>query len=211
VSLRAPSDQQIVNCAIGAHKEEMDQMKTTFSPRFFFVCGGILLGGAMAIAGCQRNYPDEKGAVTDALKNNNLGSIDVSQDREKGIMTLKGNVASEGDRQNAENLVKQAAPGYTVADEIGVRPPNANDAGTVASKQDDAIEDNFEAAVKSNHNLDDQTIHYSAKNGTLVITGSVKTPTQKAEVSNLARHVPDVQQVVNELDVKPNKHSTPNS
>jgi hyperosmotically inducible periplasmic protein len=135
----------------------------------------------------------------------------VSQDRDKGVMTLKGNVAADTDKQQAENLTKQAAPGYTVADEIGVRPPAAYDAGTVASKQDSAIEDNFEAAVKSNRNLDDQSIHYSAKNGTLVITGSVKTPTQKTEVGNLARHVPNVQQVVNELEVKPDKHSTPNS
>jgi hypothetical protein len=30
-------------------------------------------------------------------------------------------------------------------------------------------------------------------------------------VNSLAKHVPNVQQVVNELDVKPDKHSTPNS
>jgi len=187
-------------------------MKMNCSPRYFLLCGGILFGGAMVLAGCQHKaFPDEKGAATDALKNDNLGKIDVSEDRDKGIMTLTGDVASESDKQQAENLVKQAAPNYTVADEIGVRPPDAHDASTVASKEDSAIEDNFEAAIKSNQALDDQTIHSSAKNGTLVITGSVKTTTQKAEVSKLARHVPDVQQVVNELEVNPKKHSTPNS
>ena len=186
-------------------------MKMNSSPRFFFVCGSILLGGSMVIAGCHQSYPDAKGAVTDSLKANNLGSIDVSQDRDKGVMTLKGNVASDSDKQQAENLTKQAAPGYTVADEIGVRPPDVSNAGSVASNQDSAIEDNFKAAIKSHQNLDDQSIHGSAKNGTLVITGSVKTPTQKTEVSTLAKHVPDVQQVVNELEIKPDKHSTPNS
>jgi hyperosmotically inducible periplasmic protein len=190
----------------------MDKMKINCSPRFFLICGAILFGAAMVIAGCQHKaYPDEKGAVTDALKSNNLGSIDVWQDRDKGVMTLKGNVASDSDKAQAENLARQAAPGYTVADEIGVRPSDEHNAGSIASEHDSAIEDKFEAAIKSNQDLEDQTIHYSAKNGTLVITGSVKTPTQKEEVSNLARHVPDVQQVVNQLDVKPDKHSTPNS
>jgi hyperosmotically inducible periplasmic protein len=198
--------------AVHVYKKEINPMKMKPSFHIFLFHGGILLGSVMVISGCQhRSFPDEKGAVTDSLKNNDLGSIDVWQDRDKGVITLKGNVASDDDKQRAENLVKQAAPQYTIADEIGVRPPDEKNAGSIASKQDSAIEDNFEAAIKSNQDLEDQTIHFLSKNRTLVITGSVKTPNQKAEVSNLARHVPDVQQVVNELDVKPDKHSTPNS
>ena len=84
-------------------------------------------------------------------------------------------------------------------------------AGAVASNLDSAIEDNFKAAIKAHENLNDQSIHASAKNGTLVIKGSVKTAAQKKEVSTLAKQVPNVQQVVNELEVKPGKHSTPTS
>ena len=178
---------------------------------FFVLGGGILLGSAMVVAGCHDNYRDEKASVTDLLKANDLGTVDVSQDRDKGVMTLKGNLESENDKRKAESLVRQAAPDYTIADEIGVRPADEPNAGSVASKQDSAIEDNFKAAIKSHQNLDDQSIHASSKNGTLVITGSVKTSAQKTEVSTLANHVPDVQQVVNELEVKPNKHSTPSS
>ena len=173
------------------------------------LCGAILFGSL--IAGCHHTYPDAKGAVTDSLKANNLDKIDVSQDRDKGVMTLKGNVAAESDKQQAENLSKQAAPGYTIANEIGVRPPDASNAGAVASNLDSAIEDNFKAAIKARRNLDDQSIHASSKNGTIVITGSVKTRAQKTEVSTLAKHVDNVKQVVNELEVKPDKHSTPNS
>ena len=172
--------------------------------------GAILFGGI--IAGCHhQTYPDAKGAVSDTLKAHSLDKVNVSQDRDKGVMTLKGDVASENDKQEAENLSKQAAPGYTIANEIGVRPPDANNAGAVASKLDSAIEDNFKASIKAHRNLDDQSIRASSKNGTIVITGSVKTTAQKTEVSKLAKDVPNVQQVVNELEVKPNKHSTPNS
>jgi hyperosmotically inducible protein len=187
-------------------------MKLKCSPHPFVLAGTILMGSAMVIAGCKsKGQPDEKGAVTASLNANNLGSVDVSQDRDKGVMTLTGNVASDGAKQQAESLTKQAAPDYTIADEIGVRLQEAQNAGSVASNLDSAIEDNFKAVIKGHENLDDQSIHGSAKNGTLVITGSVKTSTQKREVGTLAKQVPNVQQVVNELDVKPDKHSTPNS
>lgn len=187
-------------------------MKLNCSPRLFVFAGVIVMGSALVITGCKsKGQPDEKGAVTSSLNANNLGSVDVSQDRDKGIMTLTGNVASDDVKQQAESLAKQAAPDYAIANEIGVRPPQAQNAGAVASNLDSAIEDNFKAAIKGHGNLDDQSIHASAKNGTLVITGSVKTHTQKKEVGTLAKQVPNVQQVVNELEVKPDKHSTPNS
>jgi hyperosmotically inducible protein len=187
-------------------------MKLNYSPSSLLLAGAIVMGSAMVIAGCQNSsHPDEKSAVTNSLNSNNLSSIDVSQDRDKGVMTLKGNVASDNDRQQAEAIARQSAPDYTIANEIGVRPPDAQNAGAVASNLDSAIEDNFKASIKANENLNDQSIHASAKNGTLVITGSVKTSAQKNEVGSLAKRVPNVQQVVNELDVKPDKHSTPNS
>jgi hyperosmotically inducible protein len=44
-----------------------------------------------------------------------------------------------------------------------------------------------------------------------VLKGTVKTAAQKKEAERLAKGVPNVQQVVNELEVKPGKHSTTNS
>lgn len=165
----------------------------------------------MLVAGCNMTHPDEKAPVNEALKGSNLSNIDVSQDRTKGVITLKGNVATEDDKKSAAQVAERAAPDYTVANEIGVRPPQEPIAGQVDSKLDSAIEDNFKAAIKAHENLNDQSINASAKNGTLVIKGSVKTPEQKHEASNLAKQVPNVLQVVNELEVKPGKRSTPNS
>jgi hyperosmotically inducible protein len=126
-------------------------------------------------------------------------------------MTLSGNLASEDMKNQAETVAKQAAPDYTIADEIGVRPPDVGQAGSIASNVDSAIEDNFKATLKAHDSLNDQSISGSAKNGTLVLKGSVKTTAQKKEAEKLAKTVPNVQQVVNELEVKPGKHSTANS
>jgi hyperosmotically inducible periplasmic protein len=187
-------------------------MKLTETRHTFLLSSAAILAGAMVVAGCNKPaHPDEKAAVNDALKNSNLSAVSVSQDRDKGVMTLKGNVDSQDLKNQAENIAKQAAPDYTVADEVGVRPPGANEAGAVASNLDSAIEDNYKAMIKAHANLNDQSISASAKNGTLVLKGSVKTAKQKKEAEDLAKKIPNVQQVVNEIEIKPGKHSTTNS
>jgi hyperosmotically inducible periplasmic protein len=174
--------------------------------------GPAVLAASLVVAGCQSaTHPDEKSAVTNSLASNNLKAVDVSQDRDKGVITLTGNLPSQDLKTQAENLAKQAAPDYVIADEIGVRPPDVSQARAVASELDSAIEDNFKASIKSHENLNDQSISGSAKNGTLVLKGTVKTAAQKKEAERLAKGVPNVQQVVNELEVKPGKHSTTNS
>jgi hyperosmotically inducible protein len=187
---------------------------TKHQPKQFFIGSVVVLAGALVIAGCQSKpaHPDEKSAVTSSLNNSNLKDVSVSQDQDKGVMTLSGNVDTQDQKSQAETLAKQAAPDYTVADEIGVRPPGAeSQAKAVDSNIDSAIESNYKASIKAHKNLDDQSIDYSAKNGTLMLKGSVKTEAQKREAAKLAKEVPNVQQVVNEIEVKPGKHSTPNA
>jgi hyperosmotically inducible periplasmic protein len=174
----------------------------------------VFVGGTSLLSGChtQSAHPDNKSAVTDTLRSNNLSDVSVSQDQDKGVITLKGNVNSQDQKDRAQSLAKVAAPSYMIANEIGVRPEGAeSQAGKVASSLDSGIEDNFKAALKAHQNLDDQSIHYSAKNGTLVLNGSVKTAAQKKEAGDLAKRIPNVEQVVNEIEIKPGKHSTTRS
>jgi len=189
-------------------------MRPTELKKHLFIGPIAVLTGVLAIAGCQNKpaHPDEKDAVTTALKSNNLGDVSVSQDREKGVITLSGNVNTDDQKALAAATAKQAAPDYTIADEVGVRPQGAEgQARAVSSSLDSAIEDNYKAEIKGHKNLDDQSIDYKAKNGTLVLSGTVKTAAQKKEAEKLAKQVPNVQQVVNEIEIKSGKHSTPNS
>lgn len=70
-----------------------------------------------------------------------------------------------------------------------------------AAALDRGMENNYKAALISRR-LDKQRISYSAKNGVLTLTGSVRTSSERKEVEQLAGHVPHVQQVVNQIEVK---------
>jgi osmotically-inducible protein OsmY len=50
--------------------------------------------------------------------------------------------------------------------------------------------------------LDNQYIRYTAKNGVLTLKGKVDDISTREKAEKLAASVPNVQQVVNELDVK---------
>ena len=49
--------------------------------------------------------------------------VRVSQDRDKGVVTLTGNVLTESDKVQAESIAKNGAGSQVVADQIAVRPP----------------------------------------------------------------------------------------
>jgi hyperosmotically inducible protein len=168
-----------------------------------------LLGFGLA-TGCNKpQHPPVKDNVNASLKANNLGDLSVAEDRDKGVVTLTGDVQTEDQKTQAETVARNAAPGYVVANEVGVRPAGAEtQAKSVDSNLDDAIESNYKAVLKAHKNLDDQSIKYNAKNGTLVLDGSVKTAAQRQEAASLAAKVPNVQQVVNKIEVKTNKMST---
>lgn len=186
-----------------------DSMKWGMSALLVAIC----LSGLIALAGCNRDagHPDVKDDVNNAMTRNNLGVVKVAQDRDKGVITLSGDVETADQKAQAESVAKQAAPGYAISDEIGVRPIGAeSQAKSVDSNLDSAIQDNYKAALKAHKALDDQSISYDAKNGTLVLKGSVKTSAQRNEANTLAKNIPNVKEVVNEIEVKSDKHSTAN-
>jgi hyperosmotically inducible protein len=159
----------------------------------------------LALAACNQGpkHPDVKDKVDTAMTQNNLGVVKVSQDRDKGVLTLTGDVENEDQKAQATNVAAQAAPGYAISNELGVRPiGQEGQAKSVDSNLDNGIEDNFKASLKAHKNLDDQHISYDAKNGTLVLKGSVKTPAQRSEAQKLAKAVPNVKEVVNEIEVR---------
>lgn len=154
------------------------------------------------------NSPDVSNQIKDSLKANNLDDVKVSEDRDKGVVTLSGDVKDDQAKAQAENIAKQNAGGLIIANEIGVRPAGAeSDAQKVDKNLDKGIEDNYRAAL-TEKGMDNQHIHFSSKNGVITLTGDVDTPTQRESAEKMAAAIPNVSQVVNELEVKGAKKHT---
>jgi osmotically-inducible protein OsmY len=96
-----------------------------------------------------------------------------------------------------------------VADEIQVLPAGAeSDAKAVSSDLDKAIDKNLDAALIQNKLNKD--ISYDVKNGVVTLKGNVNSQIRRNQAAHIASSVPNVQQVVNELQVKNQKASSTN-
>lgn len=148
--------------------------------------------------------PDVAGSIKDSLKAAGLKDVSVSQDREKSVVTLKGSVTNEADKAKAEMLAKSAAGGQVIGNEIAVLPPGAESmTKTVNSDLDDAIKKNLDAALLESKMHDD--VKYDVKVGVVTLTGEVSSQALRGDAQRIAQAVPNVQQVVNKLDVKNQK------
>jgi len=178
------------------------------------LCSTTLLT-ALAISACHSNQrPDYRMAVYNALDQNNLRSITVSQDRGAGTITLSGIVGSMDRRQQAESVAKQAAPGYQIADRIRIQSAGLQEdiqVATQTARLDSAIEDNFKARLADEPSLKSEKIQYTAFQGTLTLKGTVRNTKEREQAEDLARKVPQVQHVVNQLQIHPGKPSPANS
>lgn len=169
--------------------------------------GSLLLASALFIAGCTSTPPvsaDVKDNAEKALSSAGLTTVTISQDRDKGVLTLSGNVATEADKQKAADAVKTVSGTYVIANEIGVRPEGfAKEATKIDSSLDTAIEKNFEAIMVAQKLV--KNVKYESKNSVLTLTGEVNSQSKRSDVERMAAGVPNVKQVVNNLQVKGQK------
>jgi osmotically-inducible protein OsmY len=160
--------------------------------------------------GCSQNKantPDVKDQVSRSLDNAGFKNISVDVNKDKQLVTLKGNVKSQEEKDQVEQLAKGASSGFVISNEVGVRPEGVEgEARKIDSNVDSAIEKDFKAVIIANR-LENQHIRYNAKNGVLTLKGKVENMGVREKAEKLAASVPNVQQVVNELDVKGGKRA----
>jgi len=151
--------------------------------------------------------PDVSDNIRKSLDQAGYKDVSVSQDRDKGVVTLSGTVTTDSDKAQAESIAKAGAGSQVVADQIAVRPPgNESDAKMVDSDMDRAIEKNLDAALVKNKL--DKHVSYDVKNGVVTLKGDVASHAKRSQVEKVATEVPNVKQVVNEIEVKNQKASS---
>lgn len=164
----------------------------------------LIIGSLTACSDTPTKSPDVAGNIRTSLDQAGLKDVSVSQDRDKGVMTLTGSTATDADKAQAELIAKSFAGTQVVSYQIAVRPPGAESvAKKVDSDLDKGIEKNFDA-VLVRHKLDGD-VKYDVKNGVITLNGKVNSQSKRAWVEKLATGVPNVKQVVNEIEVKNQK------
>jgi hyperosmotically inducible protein len=177
-----------------------------------FWVGFLVLTIAGAYAGCEKKAaqsPDVSDSIRKSLDQAGLKDVSVNQDRDQGVVTLGGHVPADADKSQAESIAKAIAAGEVVADQIAVTPPGGESAArAMNSDLDIGIEKNLDAALIQNglH----ENVKYDVKNGVVTLTGEVNSHTVRAQAEQVASSVPNVKQVVNELQSKSEKATSSN-
>lgn len=169
---------------------------------FSLKLASVFVPGLLLLSGCaSQKTPDVSGNVKRSLEQAGLKDVSVDQDRDKGVVTLKGNVSSDEEKARAESVSRAAAGDQVVANEIAVLPKGSE--GTIKdinSDLDAGIKKNLDAALLQNSLHDN--VKYDVKNGVVTLTGKVDSQSKRSTTEKLAATVPNVRQVVNELEVK---------
>lgn len=171
------------------------------------LCMSLALLSIGTLSSCS-DTPTKSPDVTDNIRKSldqaGLRDVGVSQDRDKGVVTLTGTTTSDADKVQAESIAKSIARAQVVSDQIAVRPPgDESTAKKVESDLDKGIEKNIDAVLVRNKL--DGSVKYDVKNGVVTLTGKVNSESKRAWAEKLAMGVPNVKQVVNELEVKNQK------
>jgi osmotically-inducible protein OsmY len=169
----------------------------------------IVAAGALIGCSTTSKSADVSGSIRTSLDQAGLKDVSASQDRDKGVVTLAGHVATDTDKAHADSIARSLAGGQVVSNEIAVIPVGAeHEARQVNSDVDKGIESNLDAALIQERLH--ESVKYAVKNSVVTLTGGVDSETKRARAEAVASGVVNVQQVVNELQVKAQKATSSN-
>jgi hyperosmotically inducible periplasmic protein len=170
----------------------------------------LMLFSAGLMSACSQTAaksPDVTDSIRTSLDQAGLKDVSVSEDTDKGVVTLGGHVTNAADKSQAETVAKSLAGAQVVADQIAVIPVGAEkEAKAMNSDLDEGIEKNLDAALIQNRLH--ESVKYAVKSAVVTLSGEVNSQNKRARAEAIANAVPNVAQVVNDLQVKNQKASS---
>jgi osmotically-inducible protein OsmY len=167
----------------------------------------MVLAGALAaapmISACHRSAsnPDYEGRVKDSLKSAKIDDVKPDWKADEKALHLSGEVENAADKARAEELAQQVVgTSGRVVNEVKV-------AGTNAVDVDKRIEKDIDASFKEDDQWDrDNTdLKFDVKAGVVTVKGTAASETIKNRVTSKVRGIAGVKDVVNDLEIKPEK------
>jgi len=149
----------------------------------------LLLVGALAGCSTSTKSADVSSQIRSSLDQAGFKNVSASQDRDKGVVTLAGHVPADRDKAQAESIARSIAGSQVVY----------LDKGIMCNLDAALIQDRLHDSVK-----------YAVKNHVVTLTGEVDSQSKRTRAEQVASAVLNVNQVVNELQVKEQKASSSN-
>jgi osmotically-inducible protein OsmY len=191
---------------------QRNHMKTTK-----LLLATLALVAVGAISGCKwlaANIPSSTTAtptiadnIRKSLDEAGLKEVTISNNPDKGIVTLGGQVTSDAQKTQAETITKSFAGAEVVADQIAVIPVGqGQELRAVNSDLDQGIAHNLDAALLLGNMHDD--VKYDVKNGVVTLNGDVDSEFERSGAEKTATGIPNVKQVVNAIQVVKNRKAS---
>lgn len=189
-------------------------MKTKSTSLFLAVCLGLSTGAVVTgITGCAGDrYSRSTGEqiddesvrmrVNSALHDNadyKFSGVNVAVF--KGTVQLSGFVDASDQKSKAVEIAKQVTGVKDVADSITVKEQGGS--GNAASADDKSLTDRVRDALKGNPDYKFAEVKVAVFHGTVQLSGFVDTSDQKSKAVDIAKQVAGVQNVENNITVKP--------
>jgi hyperosmotically inducible protein len=133
------------------------------------------------------------------LADERVSSLDVSVKTQKGVITLRGKVENEAARQAAEEIALNIKGQKKVVNQLTVVPKAAR---KVVDRQDDQIVKDVEKGIKNDARLKKATVDVRADKGIVTLTGKAPSLETSVRASEVARRVPGVRAVRNEVKLE---------
>jgi osmotically-inducible protein OsmY len=133
-----------------------------------------------------------------------INAYEIGVETKDGVVTLTGQVPSEIDRDLADSVAKDTTGVKQVDNQLRVEPglkPSDASAREGSRVADLEIYADLRERLASSAYLSGSAIQVSVKDRVVKLTGQVQTPQQKTGAEQLARSLPNVMEVINELNV----------
>jgi hyperosmotically inducible protein len=189
-------------------------MKTKTNSLFLAMCLGLTMGAVVTgVTGCAGDrYNRSTGEqiddesvrlrVNSALHGNadyKFSGVNVAVF--KGTVQLSGFVDTSDQKSRAVDLAKQVTGVKDVADSITVK--EQNESSNVASTDDKSLTDRVHSALSDNPDYKFADVKVDVLHGTVQLSGFVDTSDQKSRAADIAKQVPGVQDIENNITIKP--------
>jgi osmotically-inducible protein OsmY len=170
---------------------------------FSSVVLAALLGAGPLMTACAKKSSDAdyEARVKDNLKSAQLEEVRADWKDDEKALHLSGDVRSAADKARAEELAQQVVgTSGRVVNEVKVE-------GTTGEAMDDRIEKDLDRMFKDDNqwDLDAYDLTFDSKAGLVTITGSAPSEALKNRVTERAKTVEGVTEVVNNMEIKPAK------